>query len=145
MKTKRILGLSILALFHSLAFTSKAPGTSGIEFFHGTFDQAKADAKKSKKLVFIDAYTTWCGPCKLMAKNVFTDAAVGEYYNSNFTNLKLDMETSEGQFVAKKYGVQGYPTFLFLDGDGNLVRKEMGYVDAKTFIGYGKSARNDKK
>lgn len=111
----------------------------------GTLDQAIAQAKKDKKLVFVDAYTTWCGPCKLMAKKVFTEESVGKYYNENFVNLKLDMESSEGKFVESKYKVVGYPTFLYIDTDGKLVRKEMGLVDAETFIGYGKSAKSDKK
>ncbi|HHG84150.1 MAG TPA: DUF255 domain-containing protein, partial [Bacteroidetes bacterium] len=56
----------------------------GIKFFHGTFAQAKAKAKKENKLIFMDAYTSWCGPCKWMAANTFTDASVGAYFNQHF-------------------------------------------------------------
>ena len=57
----------------------------GIEFFHGTWVEALAEAKKQEKPIFVDAYTTWCGPCQMMSKNVFTHADVGAFFNENFT------------------------------------------------------------
>ena len=58
----------------------------GMEFFHGTWEEALAEAKKQEKIIFVDAYAVWCGPCKRMAKNVFTQDRVGEFYNKNFIN-----------------------------------------------------------
>ena len=51
----------------------------GINFFEGSFQEVKAEAKKQNKIIFIDCYTSWCGPCKWMAKNVFTDKKVGDF------------------------------------------------------------------
>jgi len=112
----------------------------GIEFFHGTWEEVKAKAKEADKLVFVDAYTTWCGPCKRMAANIFPLPEVGEFYNANFINYKLDMEKGEGPDFARKYGVRAYPTFVFVDGDGNMVFNRVGGSDAPGFIQMGKTA-----
>lgn len=64
----------------------------GISFEHSSWEDILKKAKEENKLIFIDAYTTWCGPCKMMARNVFTDAEVGTFFNQNFINVKLDME-----------------------------------------------------
>lgn len=97
-------------------------------------------AKKEKKMVFIDCYTTWCGPCKLMSRTVFKQKDVGDYYNKNFINLKIDMETAEGMFIGKKYAVSAYPTYLYLKADGTLIKKAMGATKGETFIQFGKDA-----
>ncbi len=109
---------------------------NGMVFFEGSWEQLMAEAKQSGKPVFVDVYTTWCGPCKLMAKNIFPQNSVGETYNSSFINYKLDAETSEGKVLAKQYNVGAYPTFLYLKNDGEMVHKAIGYYpDEKVFIG----------
>lgn len=113
---------------------------AGIEFFHGTFNEALQKAKSENKLVFVDAYTTWCGPCRWMAVNTFTDAAVGEYFNEHFVSLKLDMERGEGPDFARKYRVMAYPTLLFMDGTGQVVKKSMGAKKAAEFLKEGQAA-----
>lgn len=117
--------------------------SQGIQFEH---DSPWADllsrAKKENKLIFVDAYATWCGPCKMMAKNVFTDPSVGDYYNAAFVNAKIDMEKGEGPELAQKYGIRAYPTFLYVNGDGELVHSGLGYMEAASFIELGKSAGN---
>jgi len=146
MKIKYIVSLTLLAVIGFVAVNANnQTETIGIDFYHGTFEEAKVKAKKEKKLIFIDAYTTWCGPCKIMAKKIFTQKIVGDYYNPNFINMKIDMEGSEGVFLAKKYKVTGYPTFLYVNSEGLLVTREMGMVDANTFIDYGKKANKAKK
>ena len=74
----------------TLAFTANAQG--GIEFFHGTWAEAKAKAKAEDKLIFVDAYAEWCGPCKRMSAQTFPDPKAGEFFNPNFICLKIDME-----------------------------------------------------
>ncbi|TRX71434.1 thioredoxin domain-containing protein [Carboxylicivirga sp. M1479] len=112
----------------------------GIEFEHGTFNEALAKAKKENKLIFMDCYTTWCGPCKHLAKNIFTQKEVGDFYNQNFVNVKMDCEKGEGPALAKKYGVSSYPTLLFIDGEGNAVHKLVGGMPAEELIAGGKAA-----
>ncbi len=140
MRTFRLFLLSIVLC--SSQIQAFPPDDSGIIFEHGTFTEILAKAKKSKKIIFIDAYTTWCGPCKYMAKNIFTQPEVGKFYNQNFVCAKIDMESGEGKALSQKYEVGAYPTFLFVDGEGNLVHRVCGSSEAEGFIQSGKDALN---
>ncbi len=113
-----------------------------IKFEDSNFAAVLAKAKAEKKLVFMDAYASWCGPCKLMEKNVFTDKNVADFYNKNFINTRVDMEKGEGRDLAMKYGVRSYPTFLFLNGEGEVVGKELGYIQSKEFLELGQKNNN---
>lgn len=136
---KKILVLLVATLMCSGLFAQ------GIEFEHGTFNEALAKAKKENKLIFMDCYTTWCGPCKHLAKNIFTQKEVGDFYNKKFVNLKVDMEKGEGIDLCKKYGVKSFPTLLFIDGDGKAVHKLVGGMPAKDLIAGGKAALDPSK
>lgn len=82
-------------------------------------------AAQENKLLFIDFYTTWCMPCKLMEKEVFTNEEIGAFLNGDFINLRIDAERGNGPNLATIFGVKGYPTLLFLNASGEvLVRKE---------------------
>lgn len=113
-----------------------------IKFEDSDFATILAKAKTEKKLVFLDAYAAWCGPCKLMEKNIFTDKAVSDFYNQNFINAHFDMEKGEGPSLAAKYGIRSYPTLLFLNGEGEIVGKELGYIQTKEFLELGKKNNN---
>ena len=69
----------------------------GIDFFHGSWEEALEQAKSQDKLIFVDAYTTWCGPCKKMARNVFTDASVGEFYNKKIVPIVFSPIAPRGE------------------------------------------------
>ncbi|WP_370478529.1 thioredoxin family protein [Tamlana flava] len=107
--------------------------SQGIEFDHISLDEALSKAKNENKLVFIDFYTVWCGPCKKMAKTVFPLPEVGEVYNKSFVSLKLDAE-KEGEAVAKQYNVTGYPTLMYLDTDGNVLLRDTAFNPTDEFI-----------
>lgn len=98
----------------------------GIEFVHVKWQEAIEMAKEQNKLLFVDSYTEWCGPCKRMAKHEFVKADVGEIYNENFINLKLDMESKNGRTFDSSYPVSAYPTMFFIDGEGKVVKKVKG-------------------
>jgi thioredoxin-related protein len=109
-----------------------------ISFEHSTWAEIKAKAAKEKKAIFLDCYTSWCGPCKKLAKEVFTRNEVADYFNANFINVSLDMEKGEGPQLAKQYAVHAYPTLLFLDAEGKLICQQIGALDGKAFLEYGR-------
>lgn len=109
------------------------PTVAQTDFRHISFDEALQAAKKENKLVFIDFYTDWCGPCKRMAREVFPQKEVGKYFNSKFVCLKLDAE-KEGADLAKKYNVKAYPTYVVLDADGKQRMEASGAMGAEEFM-----------
>lgn len=117
----------------------------GIKFFKGSFDEAVALAKKEKKKIFIDFYTEWCGPCLSMAKTVFLMNDVGEVYNTNFINCKIDAEKGEGIELAKKYKVASYPSYIFVDPkSGEMIHRSGGNKPKEDFIADTEGALNPK-
>jgi thiol:disulfide interchange protein len=112
---------------------------SGIQFHKGTWSEALALAKKENKLVFLDISASWCGPCKSLKANTFTDSKVGEYYNSTFINVEVDGEKGEGATLARQYGVRAYPTLLFINPNGDIVQGTAGYHNPKQFLELGQS------
>lgn len=120
-----------------LIFTNLLLAQEGIHFESGTFKEILEKAKKEDKIVFLDAYAVWCGPCKRMEKFVFPKKEVGDFYNAHFINAKIDMEKGEGKDIARKYNVYSYPTYLFLDGNGELVYRGRGLLSEEEFIAIG--------
>ncbi len=124
----------------SLAFTNLSAQGDGIQFSHDSWEMLLKEAKKQDKLIFVDAYTTWCGPCKMMTAKVFPDAKVGDYFNENFINAKIDMESGEGPALALKYGVRAYPTYLFVNGDGEVEHRALGFIPVEKLLEVGATA-----
>lgn len=116
----------LLLTFFSIIFATAILSAQGIEFFHGSWEDAIEQATKQEKIIFVDAYTTWCGPCKRMSANVFTREEAGDFYNQNFINLKIDMEKPDGRKFGSKYPVSAYPTLFFLDPKGKVLKKVVG-------------------
>lgn len=110
-----------------------------------TFQQILDQAKAEGKPVFIDCYTSWCGPCKQMATKVFPQKEAGDYFNSKFVCWKVDMEKGEGPELAKKYDVAAYPTFLIVNSDGSLKATQVGSAPLEQFIKTIDGLLNDEK
>jgi thiol-disulfide isomerase/thioredoxin len=102
--------------------------SQGIIFRQDDWQNVLMQAKAQKKLIFVDIYTTWCGPCKEMDKKTFTDGMVGDKFNAKFVNYKLDAEKGFGITLAKRYNVTSYPTCLFVDANENLIYKQEGLL-----------------
>lgn len=119
--------------------TTLAQG-KGIRFSDADWPALLAEARQTGKLIFVDAYATWCGPCKWMKANVFSQADVGDLYNRNFINAYIDMEKGEGIELRKKYYIHAYPTALYINGKGEVVHKTVGQCSATDFIQHGLDA-----
>lgn len=109
-----------------------------------TLEQASAKAKEEGKLIFLDCYTQWCGPCKMMSRKVFTTDLVGDYMNGRFVNLKIDMETDYGSSLARQLQIQAYPTFILFDADANEIGRFLGSCTAEEFVAKVKEASEDR-
>ena len=117
----------------------------GIQFIEADWNKALAEAKKQNKLIFLDAYASWCGPCKMLKRNTFPDKTAGEYFNSNFISVAIDMEKGDGPALAEKYGVNAYPTLIITDADGKIITYTQGYIKPKQLIDFGQHGISQSK
>jgi thioredoxin-related protein len=137
MKLKHIILLLVTSAIHAQ--------NRHINFETGNLASVLEKATKENKLIFIDAYTTWCGPCKQMDKRVFTNDSVADHFNSKFVNYRLDMEKGEGIEFAKKYEVNCYPNLIILDGKGTLVHRSAGFLETPVFLSFARTAQTPGK
>lgn len=134
--------LMVLASF----FGNPQPGAKGgIKFVEPKWSKVLAEAKKQNKLIFVDAYATWCGPCKQMEKNVFPDTAVGRFFNQNFISVSLDVEAGDGIAFGQKYGVEVLPTFFIITPEGKSLTYAKGYLPAQQLIAFGEYGLKNRK
>lgn len=107
----------------------QTPG-SEIRFYKTELSNRLDSARSTERPVFIDFYTDWCGPCKMLDRDVFKDGRVAGYFNETFFNLKINAEKGEGIALAKQFGISAYPTLIFLDGHGMERKRITGFVSA---------------
>ena len=98
----------------------------GVAWSEANFEAALEQAAAEHKLVFVDAYAVWCGPCRRMSNEVFPREEVGEFFNEHFVSLKIDMEQAAGKAFGKRFVVSSFPTLLFISPDGELVHRVVG-------------------
>lgn len=121
------------ALLLLFCFTTFAE--DGIKFEEkATWKQVLDKAKKENKFILVDCYTTWCGPCKWMSKEVFPRTEVGTAINPFFVSAAFDMEKGEGLELAKKFNIKNYPTYVFLNANGEIVHRGLGSMPAEDFL-----------
>ena len=153
---KQILFPALLVLFSGMIFAfmpvtestkAKVDNSNevGIQFVEPNLAKALQEAKKQKKMVFIDAYTSWCGPCRMLKQNTFTDKAVGDFFNKNFINIALDMEKGDGIAFSEKYQIAAYPTLLIINADQTSTSVTEGYMEPAQLLEFGKSVLAQKR
>lgn len=141
----RLLSIVLVILF---SFSNNIMASSltdenevkGIKFNHSDWSTILKKAADERKMVFIDCYTTWCGPCKMMAKNTFTQQEVGEFFNKNFINVKLDMEKEPGKSLKTILGVNAYPTLVVINAKQEIIHKAVGALQKEELLKFAAEA-----
>lgn len=128
----KVFRLFILLIFSSVV--AFAATEDGIRFESGTWKEITKKAKKENKLIFIDCYTDWCGPCKRLSAEIFPLKQVGAVFNENFINYKVDMEKGEGINLQKKFNVGAFPTLLWVNTAGEVVHRALGFMTADVLL-----------
>jgi len=128
-----VVGLALVALLAVAAAPSYAgEGDAGVKWTDSSWETVLTQAKEQNKYVFVDFYTTWCGPCKRLDKITYQDAKVIDFLNSTVP-VKLDAE-KEGEELAHEYRVAFYPTLIVIGPDGEEVDRHLGYLDPEQFL-----------
>lgn len=123
------------------------PTQAGIKWTEGlSWEQVKAKAKAENKYIFLDAFATWCVPCKLMDKTVYQTDTVGNYFNKRFIAVKVQMDLTkndndqvkdwyyDAMALQKKYRVVAYPSLLYFSPEGVIVHKETGFIQINRLL-----------
>jgi thiol:disulfide interchange protein len=127
--------MAIFALLLVVSGGMAQESKTGIQFFSGTWKEAVAKAKAEHKSIFLDAYASWCGPCKTMDREVYVNPAVASYFNDKFVAIRIDMEKGEGPELAKKFtSIDGYPSLLFFDNEAHLAKTLLGSREPDEFL-----------
>lgn len=131
--------ISVIALFVTIQNVNAqtvehSSDKTKILFIEGSWKEILELAVKENKPIFVDCYTVWCGPCKQLDAQVFTNPLVAEYFNSTFINVKIDMEKGEGIDLKNQYEVKAFPTLLYLDKKGNVINRIVGALPADEFL-----------
>ena len=138
------LFLMLFAFRGNAQHVSKATGKKSgqIDFIENSWNEALKQAAAQNKYIFVDAYATWCGPCKMLKATTFKNNKVAEFYNSNFINVAIDMEKGQGPALAAQWGLRAYPTLIIFNAKGKPVYGTEGFMRPDDLIKFGVQALN---
>ena len=136
--------------------TEKKVVETGVHFLHkvASWETVLTQAQKENKYIFVDCFTTWCGPCKYVSTKVFPLKNVGDYFNKNFVNVGLQIDATKkdnadviatrtvAKHIETTYKITAYPTFLIFDNTGKLVHKFVGAGDDKMMLANAEAGLN---
>ena len=132
--------LSAIALLFLVVFNCSAQ-TNGndneINFVETSWPQALKRAAAQNKYIFVDAYASWCGPCKMLKATTFKNDKAADFFNNNFVNVAIDMEKGVGPGLAAQWNLKAYPTLIICNSKGQPVYGSVGYIDAGDLIKFG--------
>ncbi len=144
-----LLSLPIFVIAQDSLISKQRNENGGIHFEQGlSWEDIKLKSKAEGKPIFMDCYATWCGPCKFMSQNIFTQKAVGDFMNENFINVAVQMDRTsrdvqeiqkwydDATYLESVYFISEYPTYLFFAPDGNPLHRFVGTTgsDPQGFI-----------
>lgn len=128
-------------LYFFFAIVSFNGFSQGIYFEENlTLETVFLKARKDNKFVFIDFYTPWCGPCKMMSRDIFPQKIIGDFFNSHFVNISLNGDAVENKSLVEKYVIISYPAYVFLNSQGEVIHRGIDGMTADEFIQLGKTA-----
>ncbi len=147
----------LIALLFILPAFANAQKDEGVKFIHRVtnWSDIVKQAQQEDKYIFIDCYTTWCGPCKYLSTQVFPKKNVGDFFNKNFVCISLQMDEttkdnddaivsrSIAESINEKYPITAYPTFLIFNKMGTLVHGFIGIGNDTFMIKKAKDALNE--
>jgi thioredoxin 1 len=133
-----ISGLALTGIKYYHGSVDKGPAR--IVFIENSWEEALKQAAKQNKYIFVDAYASWCGPCKMLKAQTFTDDKAAAFYNSNFVNVAIDMEKGRGPELARLWQLRAYPTLIIFDPKGKPVLGTVGFINANELIRFGREA-----
>ncbi|UFH53949.1 thioredoxin family protein [Spirosoma sp. KNUC1025] len=126
---------TLLVFLFCLFFSqSRAEEPTGIRFFNGSWQNVLAEARRQNKPIFVDVYTSWCPPCRRMAREAFPNPTVGAKFNEHFISYQVDAEVGEGAELAKRYAIASYPTALYFIPSGEVVHRGVGYAGLNAML-----------
>jgi len=142
----KIAGLFVVLTMATFAFACNAQTKTAhnIVFIEDSWDEALRQAALQNKYIFVDAYASWCGPCKMLKKYTFSNQKVADFFNANFVNVSIDMEKGDGPSLATAWRLQAYPTLIIFDAKGRPVLGEAGYMGVNDLLDFAKQGLSKK-
>lgn len=147
-----LIAIPIVVNAQTTGIEQQKSDSEGIRFESGlNWQQIVTKAKEERKFIFVDCSATWCGPCKRMDTEVFSQKEVGDFMNAHFISVQVQIDTSkndrddirrwyaEAHRIQEQYKVKQVPTYLFFSPEGEIVHRESDAMSDSLFI---RSARN---
>lgn len=140
-KISRIISLLLVLIFTG----GNLQAQQGVKFRDLSFDEALKLSARENKPVFLHGYATWCHYCEYMRDSVYPTPAVGEFFNKNFINIKLDLEKEGKQLNASTIRATSFPVLIVFDSAGKTMHRLAGKKDAQDLLVFAQDALDPEK